>query len=78
MPLALVIYLQGLNHVLLQLLIFNTSGKELRVESRSEVSCEQGKLAEQVFRRLDVFRSPFYEPNSSVSSHLEKHENPSW
>ena len=64
--------------MLLQLLIFNTSGKELRVESRSEVSCEQGKLAEQVFRRLDGFRSPFYEPNSSVSSYLEKHENPSW
>ena len=78
MPLALAIYLQGLNHVLLQLLIFNTPGKESRVESRSEACCEQGKLAEQVFRRWAIFRSPFYEPNSSISSYLEKNENPSW
>ena len=77
MPLALVIYLQGLNHVLLQLLIFNTPGKERKVEGRSEACCEQGKLAEQVFRGLDVFRSPFYEPNSSISSYLEK-GGPSW
>ena len=41
--LALAIYLyKGLNHVLLQLLIFNTPGKELRVEIRSEVLYAQG------------------------------------
>ena len=31
------------------------------------------KLAEQVFRQLDTFRSQFYDPNSYISSYLEKH-----
>ena len=34
--------LQGLNHVLLQLLTFNTPWTEFRVESRSEALCAQG------------------------------------
>ena len=29
-------------------------------------------------RWLDVLRSPFYEPNSCTSPHLEKHQPPSW
>ena len=36
------------------------------------------KLAEQVFRLLDIFRCWFYEPDSCISSCLEKHQNPSW
>ena len=44
--------LQGLNHVLLQLLTFNNTWKELRAESRNEASCSLPwtPLAGQVFR----------------------------
>ena len=37
---------------------------------RREALCALGKLAEQVFRELDIFR--FYEPNSCSSSYVEK------
>ena len=70
--------LHRLNHELLQLLTFNTPGKELRVEIRSKALSALGKLAEQVFRKLDISRRRFYEPNSCIISYLEKHENPSW
>ena len=65
--------LQEWNQVLLQLLTFNTLWKEFRVESRNEALGATGKLTGQVFRRLDIFRSWPYEPNSSISSYLEKH-----
>ena len=31
------------------------------------------KVAEQIFRQLDIFRSRFYKPTSCISSYLEKH-----
>ena len=45
---------------------------KLRVEIRSETFCSLGKLEEQVFRSLHNFRR-FYDPNSCISSYLEKH-----
>ena len=56
--LALAIYLYKDYHVLLQLLIFNTSWKELRVESRVR-HCAQGKTdrtALQIFSGADFMR----------------------
>ena len=50
--------------------------REFRVESRNESPRALEKLA-QVFRWLDIFRSWFYEPNSCISSYLEKHWGPS-
>ena len=50
--------------------------REFRVESRNESPRTLEKLA-QVFRWLDIFRSWFYEPNSCISSYLEKHWVPS-
>ena len=47
-----------------------------RAETKRSVLWE--KLAEQVFRELDIFWSRFYEPNSCISSYLGKHQNPSW
>ena len=71
------LFLQGLDHVLLWLLIFNTtSWKEFRMESRNESICMGGMwggLAEQVFREFEIFRRWFYEPHSCTSSYLEKH-----
>ena len=64
--------------MLLKLLTSNNPLKELRVESRNEALCALGKLAGQVFRESDILRSRFYEPNSCISSYLEKHYNPSW
>ena len=60
--------LQGLNHVLLQLLIANTPWKELRVESRSEAGCWQdwfwswnsNILATQC-KELTYFKRPWWE-----------------
>ena len=46
--------------------------KEFRVESRSGALCDPGTLAGHAFRQLDIPRSWFYEPNSCISSHLEK------
>ena len=55
---------QRLNHnseslcllpVLLQLLTFDTLGRDFRVES--EALRVSGKLVEQVFRQLDIFRN---------------------
>ena len=70
--------LQGSNYLLLQLLPFHTPWKEFMVESRSKVLCALGRLPEQVFRESDIFRRRFYEPDSYISSNLEKHQNPSW
>ena len=64
--------------MLLKLLTSNNPLKEFRVESRNEALCALGKLAGQVFRESDILRSRFYEPNSCISSYLEKHYNPSW
>ena len=66
----------GSNYEPLQL-TSNTPWKEFRVETRNEALCalrgRRGRgLAEQVFRYLDIFRKRFYEPNSCVSSYLEK------
>ena len=50
------IYLyKKLNHVLLQLLMFNTPGKELRVESRNEVLYAQGETGRTGLQRLFFF-----------------------
>ena len=70
------LWLQGLNHVLLQLLTLNSPGKVFRVETGNEV-LRSGKTGRTDFRRLDNF-SRFYELNSCISMHLEKHWNPSW
>ena len=53
--------LQRLNPELLQLRTFNTPWGEFRVESGAV--CAPGKLAEEVFRRLVIFRSWFHDPN---------------
>ena len=47
--------LQRLNPVLLQLLTVNTHCGEFRVENGA--LCAPGKLVEQVFRWLDIFRN---------------------
>ena len=52
--------LQGLNHVLL--LIFNTSWKEFRVESRKEAFSALGKTARTGLKIVRHFWSWFYEP----------------
>jgi len=62
--------------VLLQLLTFNTPWK-LRVKSRNEALCALGKTA-RTGLQIVIFRSWFYEPNSFISSYLEKHKNTSW
>ena len=51
--------LQGLNHVLLQLLTFNTPWKEFRVEIRNEALCALGKTG-RTGLQIDIFRR-FYE-----------------
>jgi hypothetical protein len=43
--------------VLLWLLTFNTSLRHFKVEIREATRCALGKLAEQVSRELDIFRS---------------------
>ena len=53
--------LHRLNPVLLQLLTFDTPWRGFRVES--EALCAPGKLVEQVFRQLDIFRNWFHDPN---------------
>ena len=63
---------QGLNYVLLQLLTFNTPLKGVQVESSSEALCALGKTG-RAGLQIDIFRSQFYEPNSCISSYLEKH-----
>ena len=49
--------LQGLNHVLLQLLTFNTPWKESRVESRNEAFCAWGKTG-RTGLQIDIFKEP--------------------
>ena len=72
-------HLQGLNHVLLEfLLTLNTSWKEYRVESRNEAFCGWGRRTGTTDLQVDIFRSQFYEPNSCMSSYLEKYKNPLW
>ena len=44
--------------------------KASRVKIQSGALCELGKLAQQVFRQLDVFRRRFQEPSSRSSSYL--------
>ena len=51
--------LQELNREPLPLLILSHSLKELRAKMRSGALCALGKLAEQVFRELDIFRRRF-------------------
>ena len=70
--------LQGLNHTLLSLLIFNALQKEFGVESRNEALCAQGGKTGRTGLQIVIFRSWFYEPNSCISSYLERHWNPSW
>ena len=64
--------LQGLNHVLLQLLIFNTPLKKFRVENRNEALCPLGKTG-RTGLQIDGFGSQFYKFNSRISLYLEKH-----
>ena len=66
--------LQGLNNLLLQLLISNTPWKEFRVDSRNEAGYALGKTG-RTGLQIDIFRSQFYEPHSCVFSYLEKHSN---
>ena len=54
-----------LNPVLQQLLTFNMPW---RVEG--EALCAPKKLVEQVFRKLDIFRNCFHDPNPCISSYL--------
>ena len=68
--------LQGLNHVLLRLLIFNIPWKEFGVHSRNETFSVPGKTG-RTGLQIVIFKSQFYEPNSCISSYLEKQENPS-
>ena len=68
---------QELNHDRLQLLTFNILWKESMGKFRNEASVLWEKLAEQVFTEVGIF-SRFYEPNSCISSYLEKYQNPSW
>ena len=66
-------------------LIFNISWKEFRVGANVRPSVLQEKLSGQIFRQLDInwqdwssdrhFQEPIYEPNSCISSYLEKHWN---
>ena len=62
--------LQGLNHMLLQLLIATLAERSSgwRAEMRHSVFGE--KLAEHVF---SYFQELIYEPSSYISSYLEKH-----
>ena len=46
---------------------------EQRGADRGEVVCALGKPGDQVFRELDIFRRRFYEPDSCISSYLERH-----
>ena len=48
--------LQGLNHVLMQLLIFNTPWKEFRVEGRYEALCAQEKTGKTDFQIVRYFQ----------------------
>ena len=50
--------LWGLNHVLLQLLTFNTPWKEFRVESRNEALCAQGKAGRTGLQMVRYFQEP--------------------
>ena len=51
--------LQGLNHVLLQLLTFNTPLKEFRVESRTEADTEAlGKTGRTGLQIVRYFQEP--------------------
>ena len=61
--------LQTLNHVLL---IFSIPWKEFRVENRNEAFCAQGKTG-RTSLQVGIFRSRFYEPNSYISSYVEKY-----
>ena len=70
--------LQGLNHVLLQLLTFNTPKGVQGGEQEGGALCPGENLAGQVLRLSDIFRNWFYEPSSCISSYLEKHYIPSW
>ena len=71
--------LQKLNYVLLQLLVFNTPWKELRMESGNKALCagggETGKTHLQIARD---FQESIYERDSCITSYLGKHQNPSW
>ena len=50
--------LWGLNHVLLQLLTFNTPWKEFRVEDRNEALCAQGKAGRTGLQMVRYFQEP--------------------
>ena len=50
--------LQGLNHVLLQLLIFSTLWKEFRAESRNEAPCALGKTGRTGLQIVRYFLEP--------------------
>ena len=60
--------LQWLNHVLLQLLTFNTPSKEFRVESRNEALCALGKTGRTGLQMVRYFQ----ELSSCFSSYLRK------
>ena len=62
--------LWSLNLVLLQLLTFNMPWGNSRW---NEALFAPGSLVEQIFRKLDIFKSPFYDLSHYISSYLEKH-----
>ena len=52
--------LQVWNHVLLQLLNFNTPWREFRVERRNETLCAQGRTGMKGLQIIRYFQVPFY------------------
>ena len=50
--------LQGLNHMLLQLLTFDTPWKEFRVEGRNEALCALGKTGKTGLQIVRYFQEP--------------------
>ena len=73
--------LQGLNHMLLQLLIFNKPWKEFRMEGRNEALCPLGKIG-RTGLQIDIFMNWFYE-SIFLKSHIQKnnkilHDCSSW
>ena len=70
--------LQGLNHMLQQLLIFNTPWKEFRVESRNEALCAWGITDRRLFQIVRYFQEPILLAQFLYLPISRKTLNPSW
>ena len=62
------------------MLTFNTPWRSSgwREEMRYSVPGGRGGETDRTGFLIDIFRGWFYESNSCISAHLEKHGNPSW